>query len=100
MKTKIFLIIGIFLILSSFISAYTINIQNIPYYNPNYINGYGGYAVGDKIIINGYMFEDGVFDEKLYKEKLAHEIAHILCFKWTKDYYCNDENWIKEHKKI
>ena len=60
-----------------------ITIQNIPYYNPKYIGGNGAFTDGYSIIINGYMFEE----------------AHVLCYKWTKDYYCNDEKWIKEHGK-
>ena len=35
---------------------------------------------------NVYSF-DGGFNEKLYKEKLSHEIAHALCWKWHKDLY-------------
>src|SRR3990167_6240671 len=96
MLKRVFLLVGFLFLISS---AYAIKVQNIPYHNPNYIGGYGGYATGDSIIINGYMYEDGVFNEKLYREKLAHEIAHVLCFKWTKDYYCNDKNWIIEHKE-
>ena len=76
--------------------SYILEVQNYPYeisdwrwgayFNPPY-----------NIIINGYMYLDGGVNEKLYKEKLSHEIAHALCWKWFNNLHCNDENWKKEH---
>ena len=102
MKRRIVIFMALFILVSFTAFAFdysSVKVKNIPYYNPNYIGGNGGFTGGYSIIINGYMFEDGVFNEKLYKEKLAHEIAHVLCYKWTRDYYCNDVTWIKEHEE-
>jgi len=88
------------ILLSSIVHAidndYILEVQNYPYeildwrwgayFNPPYT-----------IIINGYMFDDGVFNERMYKEKLSDEIAHALCWKWFKNLDCNDEKWKQEH---
>jgi len=98
MKKILYIILLLFL-LGSIVYAiddYTLEVQNYPYtiqdwrwgayFNPPYT-----------IIINGYMFDDGIFNEKMYKEKLSDEIAHALCWKWFKNLHCNDEKWKQEH---